>query len=576
MNENPFLEYVKELSLIPKRSEEKTSGFFGSLISIYDKAAELISGEYFFHLGNVPDIIKKKHLELHGLDLRTEIQIIIENNRIGNADSNVLISNDYFSLRSKSGIGTDAQEITLKIPLNWISRIDLHFDVIYFEFHAPEMATIELKFNVSSFCEKSIGWHFQKLPLFIKAFQKLVESKQNSPSVFYSYKYYLNESETFIKNEKYKEAITSLNVAKESVASMFLGVHNQNDDFLISESVSQKTDGGYFHVYGKYLPLNLFVSKSNPLLSVVKSAILECEKIQSQIDVLSGKSYESIYRISALKSNKEFESDKNLKIIYEDHVDFFKRHFTNIPLEKRKVLLYTKTIPGFIPNCSVIITPDLIPNVDFTPTHPRINQTYVCHPYRKNYYLPSDTYSDVLIDERVNELFSILRSLGAKRIRYISDIKSYQLEKSKQSTGVKVGVDIQNEININQEVNYKKENSIEEVSLSNSNYELVYSPDKKPFLPENLVWFPYEPEWNRIANDRIKGNLLSIKTHIKREKSDIVSSQEQLQINSEFKALNVPASYSVSVSKKTSEYQKEEHSTDILIEVDFADINELK
>jgi hypothetical protein len=133
-----------------------------------------------------------------------------------------------------------------------------------------------------------------------------------------------------------------------------------------------------------------------------------------------------------------------------------------------------------------------------------------------------------------------------------------------------------NGVNVNQSVGHSNSSQNQSSTLSNTNYELLYIPEKKPFLPENLVWFHHESEWQRIANDRLNGNLLTFKTFIKKDQFDLVSKDEQTQINSELSALNLPVTYSVKASTASSSTEENQTSQLIQIEVDFEDVNALQ
>jgi hypothetical protein len=574
MLENPFLEFKIEFDKQPEA--ENSGGIFGSLTAALDTVNQLISGEYYFHVGAIPEIVKKRFLELHGLDLRTEVLTIIENNRVGDGDSSVLVSKDYLSIRSVGAYyAANADNLCLRIPLIWIENIELQGDLIYLTIKIPEFDSYEIQINVSSFCDPEIDWHIQKLPLFILSLKKHIETQKSKSNSQNGFGHYLAQTQLAIDNSNLTDASAYLDKAKENLVGLFFGIYNEHHEFLISETEYKTKSGGFFNVYEKYLPLKDFLRKGNPILAIAKRAILECEAVQSKIDLLQGRSYDSIYRITALKSHDEFQSDKNLKLIFENHIKFFRKNFIDIPIEKRKILLYTKNIPAVMPSSSIIINPDLLPEINFPPAHPKINMTYVCHPYIRDYYLPTDVYQDYLTDQRIHELFHILRALGAKKIKYISNSEKYNSSSNSNSQNVGATGNIQG-VNVKSEVNHQSSSHSQMSNLSNSDYELLYIPEKKPFLPDNLIWYHHEAEWQRIVNDRLNGNLLTIKTFIKRNQFDLVSADEQTQINTEFKALNVPGTYAVNVGLASSSSNENQSSQQILIEVEFADVNTLK
>ena len=573
MINNPFLDFKKEFDFLP--AKESLEGFFGAISSAISTVGDTLSGEYFFHVGTIPEIIKKRFLELNGLDLRTDVLATIENNRVGENDSSVLVTDTILAIRSISGYNTaNADDVNLRLPLNWITSVELHSNMVYLKLDIPNFKAYELKLNVSSFCDPDIDYHYNKFPLFVNALNKLLFQKQTIDSKN-GFGDFIKKCQLSIDGSQLSQAKIDIDEAKENIVGVFMGVFNEHFELLISETEYKKKSDGYFNVYQKYLPLKDFLKKANPLFEILKDGILACESLQSKIDILEGKSYDSIFRLNALKFNDQLEDNKNLNLLFDNHKDFFKKHFLEIPSEKRKVLLYTKSIPRIMPSCMVIVDADLIPNVTFPPSHPQLNKTYVCHPYLRDYYLPTDVYQDFLTDQRIQELFHILRSLGAKKIQYISNSESNQSRSSSTTNSMEVGGGY-NGISANQGVSHANSSSSKSSALSSSNYELLYIPDKKPFLPESLVWYYHESEWQRIANDRLNGNLLTFKTFIKKDQFDLVSKDEQTQINSELNALNVGVSYSVKANNCSSTTQENQLSQLIQIEVEFEDVNLLK
>ena len=60
MINNPFLDFKKEFDFLP--AKESLEGFFGAISSAISTVGDTLSGEYFFHVGTIPEIIKKRFL----------------------------------------------------------------------------------------------------------------------------------------------------------------------------------------------------------------------------------------------------------------------------------------------------------------------------------------------------------------------------------------------------------------------------------------------------------------------------------------------------------------------------------
>lgn len=108
-----------------------------------------------------------------------------------------------------------------------------------------------------------------------------------------------------------------------------------------------------------------------------------------------------------------------------------------------------------------------------------------------------------------------------------------------------------------------------------ASYTLEFQPSKKPYLPENLFWYNHESEWQRIADDRLNGNLNSAKSLIKSDVFSALSNSEAVSLETEISANKIPVggSHNFTTSKKQNQSNKE--SIEVQIEVYFKDKEEL-
>lgn len=244
------------------------------------------------------------------------------------------------------------------------------------------------------------------------------------------------------------------------------------------------------------------------------------------------------------------------------------------PYNQRKVLLpvndYTDLRQNYL---SVIQIKELAQSgIDFPIGHPVAYQLYVGHPYIKQKYLPFENYELELIEDKVREFCQIVQCLGAKEIH----IECLNTSSSDRNTN--------SEQQVTGEVNYRvasasgkanrnqNQHLIDEISQS-INLHQTFLPTAKPHLPENLVWYPNEPSWQRLYEQRLQGSLQQHEERIETRKSRVLEGSELSSIEGEFK--NLLLTVNGQWNKKLEEKFEVQENAVLAIHVHFASLNEL-
>lgn len=177
-----------------------------------------------------------------------------------------------------------------------------------------------------------------------------------------------------------------------------------------------------------------------------------------------------------------------------------------------------------------------IPSCFTFPTgHPIANQLYIGHPYNPSLYVPLEASEDLFFIDKVHELCYLLECLGAEEIS-ITSIKGKNVTEF-------------NEYNINVVANgdiklFSGEAERSKSSSKNNEYssrnqrtiKIKLDPLKKPYLPEKLIWYGEQPQWQRLVESRLNGNML--------EYSEFVSnSQTKFTTSTEIQDIKVSARY---------------------------------
>ena len=226
------------------------------------------------------------------------------------------------------------------------------------------------------------------------------------------------------------------------------------------------------------------------------------------------------------KYNKEREEN------YKKYVNNFK----GLPLQDRNIITVSNTDKLFKSDHITLLNIGQLPAINFPMSHPKVNQTYIAHPYKTDSYLPIENYDYELLNDRLNEFFYILQCLGATSITFEtieeenkeeknhSNLKAEAEAKTKIAGG-KLGVEYDSLMNSSLR-NYLKMERTQ-----------TFDPEKRPYIPKDVVWFPNEFSWQRLAQQRLNGNFLTHNEVLSSSQTQTLSSSEIVDVNAELKML---------------------------------------
>ena len=243
------------------------------------------------------------------------------------------------------------------------------------------------------------------------------------------------------------------------------------------------------------------------------------------------------YRFRDIKNkvhpDENIEIDKKIRENYKNYIKKFKE----LPLRERNIITFSDTDMLFkSEHITLLNINQQLPEIHFPQHHPKVNQTYIAHPYKIDSYLPIENYDYELLNDRLNEFFYILQCLGATSITFEtieeenneeknhSNLKAEAEAKTKIAGG-KVGVEYDSLMNSSLR-NYLK---IERTQ--------TFDPEKRPYIPKDVVWFPNEFSWQRLAQQRLNGNFLSHDEILSSSQTQTLDRNEILDVNAELKML---------------------------------------
>ncbi|WP_314150224.1 hypothetical protein [Capnocytophaga granulosa] len=293
---------------------------------------------------------------------------------------------------------------------------------------------------------------------------------------------------------------------------------------------------------------------------------------QLKLDTLIGEMTHSYYETSlAYDRLKELE-DKNFpyEIVRTEqkrnkNYDLYVTHFKELPLQDRNIITISNTDKLFKSDHITLLNIGQLPAINFPMSHPKVNQTYIAHPYKTDSYLPIENYDYELLNDRLNEFFYILQCLGATSITFETIEEENKEEKNHSNLkaeteakakiiGGKVGVDYDNLMNSSLR-NYLKMERTQ-----------TFDPEKRPYIPKDVVWFPNEFSWQRLAQQRLNGNFLTHNEVLSSSQTQTLSSSEIVDVNAELKMLFTSVKAGVHYQEEKEIKQNRDFSCRISVE----------
>ena len=359
-----------------------------------------------------------------------------------------------------------------------------------------------------------------------KSLSFIEENKKILSFVDYSYPYFYERIKTLILKGNREEALFEF--------SRFQQIEGK------SEGSQQKEVYNYYR-----LNIELLINKMKDNYYEIS---LKYEKLR---DLMKEKSFDEIL---------EFERNKN-----KNYTNFV-TNFKELPLRERNIITFSDTDKLFkSEHITLLNINQQLPEVQFPMSHPKNNQTYIAHPYKTDSYLPIENYDYELLNDRLNEFFYFLQCLGATSITFETIEEESKEENNHSNTKVEAEVG-RKKIGAKGDVEY---DSVMNSSLRNylkMERTQTFNPMKRPYIPNDLVWYPNEFTWQRLAQQRLNGNFLSHNEILSSSQTQTLSSSEIVDVNAELKMLFTSVKASVHYQGEKDIKQNKDFSCRISVE----------
>lgn len=373
---------------------------------------------------------------------------------------------------------------------------------------------------------------------------------------------YWNEYWGLVNNGCYQEA-TDYSYQELSIhhlaGMLTYGLVVDPDPFHAIQLLESEYASWEFHDYTRNVLLFLrsyLYEKSGNILLARSSALFAWQQIPEDL-IFEGYNW-----------NLKESSLTALNRLHERYVETF----YDQPYQHRKLVMVVDSYTQLDQKQIAVLDPTHLQNMTFPIGHPITNQLYVAHPLVQTHYIPFENYEIELIKDRVHEFCSLMECIGATSI----------------SIDYQQALDSENEYN--RDIRATAEASFKHFSAegtqhqnetrkfmqsigSQLNLEQTYNPTQYPYLPDNLLWYPQEPTWQRLVGQRMRGSLVSHTECIETRTTQVINNDTLFDIEAELKVLLANAN--LQISNTTSEKFKQHENVVLRIHVEFAPISAL-
>lgn len=266
------------------------------------------------------------------------------------------------------------------------------------------------------------------------------------------------------------------------------------------------------------------------------------------------------------------EEDRHKKYLLANRL--FNEHFLEQDYRYRRVLMPVDRVRNLDSKEIAVMEVNQMRNLLFSGGLPIVGQLYVAHPHRANKYFSFfDDYEIELLKDRFGEFCQLVQGLGATRISIRSEKDLSSSDRSDKHHGgtfdMKYGK-IGGGASYDRSRENKRMDSLKNVlSLSQE-----FSPKRKPYIPEGLVWFPFEETWRKIAKQRIEDQSLNKYTErmeTNHSGNELLKSSDLGKLKVDYMLLSGKASFSREVEES---FEKKENIS-LVIDVEFAPVDQL-
>lgn len=365
---------------------------------------------------------------------------------------------------------------------------------------------------------------------------------------------------------------------------VYIAEYNNNPSKAILESAETLLDSIITYDESKFNPDNQWLyikpkwSKLEHKLTINEHEVTK-NRIwfyKTKIASLKGNLQEARHNIIRILGSDSFEDRRTLIKALDDleSEELWQNYTTTVSYQKRKLIMPLRDISGCNSRDIEVFRMDHIPTcIQFPIGHPIPGTIYIGNPIVPNMYIPYEGYEFEFFKTKVYEYCRLLQCLGATEVS-IKTIKGRSASEATSSTnhldgtvGVKA-FSASGERTTN--ADKKRETS------SSSKLEIVqrFDPKQKPYVPDDLIWYKEQSDWQSKVQQRLTGNMLEFSQRMSTKETTFVSSAEAADIKAQAEYLWAKAN--INYNEKTLSEFKVAEETEWLVSVKFKSLDEFE
>ena len=300
-------------------------------------------------------------------------------------------------------------------------------------------------------------------------------------------------------------------------------------------------------------------------------------KCNSVLKHLTGKHREArklyLSLMDTRDANELARIQKAYKKFMAESTEFWKSYTDQVAYKDRMLIMPVSNIKGCAVEEITAFTLSELPNsIQFPVGHPVLNELYIGHPYSKDIYVPYSEHEFLFLKDKIDELSYLLQCLGAEEIRITSVKGSSINEAASSNSSTNASADIKAF-----SANISASSNAESTKSNNSDTEIEqiqrFDPYKKPYIPDGLTWYPFESQWQRLAKQRMDGNMLEYHLTLSSKETSLISEKGQSRI--EASAKYIWAQCNFEHNESTSLHRDQSQETTWKVDVIFRSISDL-
>lgn len=305
--------------------------------------------------------------------------------------------------------------------------------------------------------------------------------------------------------------------------------------------------------------------------SLIKLAVIEfkLDKFEQSRNYL-------IQGLDGYEGDDKEELFDRIKDIEEELKEKWKDFSNIVAYKDRKFIMPIKdsNMAGCVSKDIFVFRQSNIPScIKFPTGHPIANQLYIGHPFNPTFYVPYEESEELFFLDKVHELRYLLECLGAEEIS-VTSIKGKEVsELSDERLQISGGVEIKR-FSAEAEYNAQNKSQYDASSRNQRTVTVKLDPLQKPFLPDGLIWYNEMPQWQRLVQSRLKGNLLEYSEFVSTAETKFTSSSEMTDIKASAKILWAKAH--AEINECFEKQFKESTETQWKVDVKFRSIKDFE